>query len=239
MSHTLNSQISALHSIGADAMDNLFDIEITIPTSSAAATPAAATASSTATIQDQFRLRCEGFEPPKFSQKKYEVRYKTVGMNRPASRIDGSREFSLTFRLDAYYTVYKALLDWRSILFEPSTGYATAALDPALGYTLGKIDVYTQILPPVRKANGSYDIPGVTYKSLSTLTGTAMADGVYELNPSDNSTIAVCAWSFFDVWISDLTEPKFTVGGGEIQKVTATFQFGEYRSPSSPETIST
>lgn len=236
MSRRLNSQISALHSIGADAMDNLFDIKITMPKNAIEfGTDQQKDVLTEDHMELQFRLRCEGFEPPKFTQKKYEVRYKTISMNRPAARIEGSREFSLTFRVDAYYRVYSALLNWRSLLFEPSSGYASPRLvDEAtseLENYFGQIDVFVPILPPLRSEGGSYDIPGITHDATYD---EAFAKGAADVM---SDTKVLRAWSFSDVWISDLTEPKFTTGGGEIQKVTATFQFGEYRAPSSPDSL--
>jgi len=227
----LASQISALHGIGADAMDNLYDIIITPP-----ARMERIDTRREENIETQLRLRCEGFEPPKFTQKKYEVRYKTVGINRPAAAIEGSREFSLTFRLDAYYQVYTTLLDWRSVLFEPTSGYASPALPSSLSSEapdnhFGAIQVYTFILPPHRN-DASFTEMGLTEGSLTDIPGVQSS----QVATADVNTKAVSAWEFKQVWISDLTEPSFVTGGGNFQKVTATFQFGEYRAPSSPET---
>jgi hypothetical protein len=216
---TLNSQITALHSIGADAMDNLYDIIIALPSSMAEKIKGtAAEPLDSPNLLTQLRLRADGFTPPKLTQKKYEVRYKTVGMNRPSARIEGEREFTLTFRLDAYYRVYHALLAWRSLLFEPATGYATQHLPDEAEY-YGQVTIYALGNPPELSATNRYTMAGVTSGGL----GPASAN---------EGIIGVKAWEFNQVWISDVTHPEFKNGAGELQKVSATFQFGEYIDPS-------
>lgn len=234
----LKTQITALHSIGADAMDNLYDVDITLP-QIIIDNIAANKLGSPELIQTHFRLRSEGFTPPKFTQKKYEVRYKTVGMNRPAARVDGERSFQITFRVDAYYLVYHALLAWRSLLFEPSVGYASPALpsardigsDAEAAQYFGQISVATMISPPIRR-DSSYASPGITEGIIGTGSGNGNLTPVDNWDAMDENTQAFKAWEFQQVWISDLTEPEFQNGSGEIQKVTATFDFGEYKSPS-------
>jgi len=230
---TLNSQITALHSIGADAMDNLYDVYITLPEvltdESANNIPG--------NIADHFRLRAEGFTPPQFTQKKYEVRYKTVKMNRPAALVEGDRTFELTFRMDAYYRVYHALLAWRSLLFEPTVGYANQSLPDVdeEGDHYGTVAVYTMVRPPARVRGEGYTSRGITANGFGPeesgeATNPITTGDFWDNDESGNATVHK-AWEFRQVWISELTEPEFSNSGGETQKIKATFEFGEYRSP--------
>lgn len=227
----LNSQITALHEIGADAMDNLYDVYITVPT------VLEANRLPTEDITKQLRIRAEGFTPPKFTQKKYEVRYKTVGMNRPAARVDGAREFTLTFRLDAYYQVYHALLAWRSILFEPSIGYANQSLpedsdDAEAGIQsryYGSIAVYAMTRPPVYDSVDRYVAPGMTDSGFGPEGGGKISEAWAQIGSPEFPIHK--AWDFQQVWISDITPPDFKNGAGDVQKISAVFQFGEYKGP--------
>jgi hypothetical protein len=164
----MNSQITALLQLGADAMSNMYDVTFTAipsiikekmsasetaPATGGTQTTAPTTTSSNAALEaptpvqnHQLTLRASGFEPPKFNIKKYDVRYKTVGLRRPATRIEGDRSFKITFRVDSYYNIYRMLALWRSVLMEPATGYASNALwGPGSGDDLAAAGANTKL----------------------------------------------------------------------------------------------
>jgi hypothetical protein len=247
----VNSQITALLHLGADAMSNMYDVTFTaIPSiikdkmnsdqtgqttggSNVTAPPSTTSQSAPeAPTPDQsnaLTLRANGFEPPKFNIKKYDIRYKTVGLKRPATRIEGDRSFKITFRVDSYYNIYRMLMLWRSVLMEPATGYATNALwgagsgddltasaNSKLNALFGQISVVALAKPIYMKSEGGFiaEQAGVTS---NTMISTGSKD--------------YATWEFDQVWISDIEEPKYKAGEGDILTVTATFEFGEYRDP--------
>ena len=213
----LNTQVTALYEIGPDAMDNLYDV-IIIP-------PEHLTDTSSG-IETQMRLRAAGFSPPQFDQQTYSIQYKTVSMNRPSTHITGERSFTITFRLDAYYQVYQALLQWRSLVFEPSVGYANQAL-PDDERLYGVVSVYTATQPPALDDSNLFYHSGTTHSHFGP--DTIHTQGRERIGQSP----AMKGWEFYSVWISQVQEPQFQNANGDAQSIEVTFQFGDYLAPSS------
>lgn len=61
-------------------------------------------------VKDQLTIRCSGITPPMPSQDSYQVKYVTAYVDRPVTKVGLTRNFSLEFRADSYWNVYKALL---------------------------------------------------------------------------------------------------------------------------------
>lgn len=108
--------ISTLINAGADAMTNMYEVKFTLPPN----------------LRDvadgdvqSLTIRTDGFTPPTPAQAKYPVHWKTVSIDRPSSKINLSRAFPITFRVDAYYRLYKLLLAWHAMTSNPSTGFAS------------------------------------------------------------------------------------------------------------------
>jgi hypothetical protein len=218
----LNSQITALLSLGADAMDNLYDVHIRFP--GVVYEPMANNTNLTLfngemeKIHNAFALRCQGFEPPKFTLKTYEIRYKTIGLKKPAARIDGERVFKLQFRVDAYYSIYRGLLAWRGLVMQPSTGFASN-------------DTFPNVANDVGNFYGTVDVVAIDSPVVSAKGYQAEATGITSGVTTDlESGLGLC-WTFDKVWLIDVEDPKFKVGSGESMMVTATFGFGEYADP--------
>jgi len=218
----LNSQITALLSLGADAMDNLYDVHIRFP--GAVYDPMSNNqdlpvfGGEEEKIHNAFALRCQGFEPPKFTLKTYEIRYKTIGLKKPAARIDGERVFKLQFRVDAYYSIYRGLLAWRGLVMQPSTGFASNAAfpdDSGAGQYFGTVDVV------------ALDSPVLGGKGYQAEKDSGVTSGV---TTSLGNGLGL-RWTFDRVWLIDVEDPKFKAGSGETMMVTATFGFGEYTDP--------
>lgn len=218
----LKSQISALLNLGADAMDNMFDVFLTLPK----AVIGEDTADTEESNYNAYNLRCSGFDPPQFSLKTFDQPYKNTTIRRPSGKIEGNREFSLQFRLDANYSIYRNLMKWRDLFMQPSTAYAGNGIrdpihpydDPrSLDNRLGIVDVYALASPiyvkPTAPGSTSYSVHGVSEKTFL------------------DANIDRLQWRFFEVWLSKLENPKFKTGGGEVQLVTATFGFGRFEDP--------
>jgi hypothetical protein len=213
----MNSQISAILALGADAMDNLFDVYITLPT--AIQLPGGVQTARDVLEQKTLRLRVAGFEPPVFKTKTYDVKYKTVSVKRPAAVIEGAREFKLTFRLDAYYDVYLALAKWRNTLYTPASGFASNQVGKGTAADFGTVEVVALRGAVFQASNNSYqDALGIAAEGSDVRTSTLAANQL--------------RYGYKHVWLTDLDEPKFKTGSGEVQSITASFQFGEFTDPS-------
>ena len=208
----LTTQISALLASGADAMDNLFDVDITLPDAVQTVAPAG---------KLPFAIRCLDFIPPKFTLKTYPMPYKTTaGVKRSAGKLDGERSFQLRFRLDAYYVVYRLLLAWKSGYSQSATGYASSLINTIDGNQnsfLGRIQVNGADSPVAQEVGKGYTAEGITQDEMASLSLMA-----------SSGVTANLSWVFQNVWVIDVDAPKFVTGGGDIQIVAATFGFGSY-----------
>lgn len=74
-------------------------------------------------ISHGMSVRCDGFTPPAIDQPSYQVRFVNEHIDRPSTKVNVTRNFSLTFRVDANYTVYKAICRQRDVTFIPTSAY--------------------------------------------------------------------------------------------------------------------
>lgn len=241
------NQVTALLGLGADAMDNMFDIVITPPAGlttfeALGAGRAGTLAAADPQFENDITIRADGFAPPTFNAKTYKVGYKAVSIDRPSTKIEGEREFKITFRLDANYRAYRFLAAWKSMIMQASTGYVTNALwapngevgdQASLTTPVGNINmVFGNVLVsalsrPIYQSNG-------TPFSAQGVTSGKFTEGSLETSPATETipgALDKTTWEFKQVWLSKLDEPKFKTDGGEIIKIDATFKFGEYIDP--------
>lgn len=107
-----NNLMQSLISSGADALNNLFEVEFTgIGTNYIS------------DVDQDLKVRCQGFTPPATSQDSYQVRFVNAYIDLPTSKVNVTRNFSLTFRVDANYTILKALEDQMGATFNPQNNY--------------------------------------------------------------------------------------------------------------------
>jgi hypothetical protein len=207
-----SSAIQALVDCGADAMDNMFDVVINLPSEVIKAAKETIFSFSDAEIEERcLGVRADGFEPPKLSGKTMTVDYKTLTIEKPAGKIAGQRQFSITFRLDAAIHAYMLMKTWESFSCSPEFGFAApAALSGDTGQYFGTIDV-NALATYLRNPKDS------TYKYENV-------DGTFK-------STATYSWKFQQVWVSEVSEPKFKTGGGDALYVTAKFNFIGYKTP--------
>ena len=74
-------------------------------------------------ISEGMSVRCDGFTPPSIDQPSYQVRFINEHIDRPSTKVNVTRNFSLTFRVDANYAVYKAICQQRDITFDPTRSF--------------------------------------------------------------------------------------------------------------------
>ena len=192
--------MSELIGAGADAMSNMYEVAFTFPRT---------VASTPITDITKLRIRADGFTPPSDSQQTYEVHWKTVSLTRPAAKIVMDRQFSITFRVDANWDLYKSLLKWKAKTSIGSVGYASQQLPDG-----GVVEV---------KALGG---------AINALSEVASSSG-------DTPSIATSSvfWKYEDVWIESITNPDFSTENGEPAKVTAVFRFSKFTDASTPSTV--
>ena len=78
---------------------------------------------------DSLSLRCDGFTPPPTDQAAYSVSFMNQTIERPVAKVNVTRNFSLTFRVDANYLTFKTLLDQQGILFNPAKGFTATSIN--------------------------------------------------------------------------------------------------------------
>lgn len=195
----MKTHITELLGAGADAMTNMYEVIFNMPTGTAVSVDATQTA--------KLRIRADAFNPPADSQQTYEVHWKTVALTRPASKIIMDRVFTITFRVDANYDLYRTLLKWKGLTSAGSVGYASQDMS-ALG--------------------------SVTVSALaSTINNPKMVAAKTSEAPDTKGAGNVILWKYHDVWIETITNPEFSTESAEPAKVTATFRFGSFEDEAS------
>lgn len=74
-------------------------------------------------------IRCSGFTPVFPTQSTYAVNFVTAKIERPTTKVDLTRNFSLTFRSDDNWYLYKQLLLQHSLTMNASKSYVNTSLD--------------------------------------------------------------------------------------------------------------
>lgn len=95
-------------------------------------------------------LRCTTVEIPPHVLGEYEYRYKSEKIVKPNGQIETAKEFTIEFRIDKYYSLYKAFLTWNNAIVSPVTG--GAASDSVNGVSAIRV--------PITVTTGTYDIEG-------------------------------------------------------------------------------
>lgn len=109
---TSNNYINTLVSVGNDAQGHLYEVVFD--------------GGVLADMATDLSVRCGGFTPPAIKQEAYTVKYITAYIDRPKAKVDVTRTFSLTFRMDDNWALYKALCEQAKVTFDPSTSFAAA-----------------------------------------------------------------------------------------------------------------
>ena len=182
--------LQELIAVGADAQAGLYDVDISIPGDTVAA--------------QQLRVRSAGFKAPETSQDIYSVKYKGATLTRPKASLTIGQTFEISFRLDANYQVYKALVSLENRTSNPAFGYASSSL-PAKD-RLATVTVYALTSP---------------------ITDINQSDSSY------SSTNSKPMFIYKGCWISKLTKPEFKNGDMSTINITATFQYMDFEDPQS------
>ena len=113
-----SSYISDLLNAGNDAFSNLYEVVLT-PNGKFEKEEDGKT----------FTMRCKDFTPPSISGgDPYRVRYVTAFVDWPSAKVNVTRTFDLTFRVDSNYLAYRRLHLLAEGNFNPNTDYVNTNL---------------------------------------------------------------------------------------------------------------
>ena len=80
-------------------------------------------------VATDLQVRCDSFTPPSIAHSSYQVRYLTSWVDRPTAKVNVTRSFTLSFRVDSNYDVFKAILSQQGVTFNPSKSFTATAID--------------------------------------------------------------------------------------------------------------
>lgn len=192
MSSIGQTAVSTLVNAGADAMTNLFEYRFSLPTG-------------IVSNADDLRIRAGGFTPPAPSITKYPVHWRTVSVERPATKINLTRNFQVAFRVDANYSVYRALQLWHQRTTVGSVGFASTDLSA----------VNTGIIEVVALDR----------------TVNRVSEQANDANMSLQLGRSSMRWEFRDCWIETIALSPYTQESATAQIATVTFNYGTYLDP--------
>lgn len=117
--NSTNNYLSALVGTSADAMTNLYKVEIT-------------DALASAPLLQSMSVRLKNFTPPAFQRATTAIHYQTINIDEPTADYVGNRQFQLVFRLDENFELYQYLLARKGRVSDPSTGYAGTSINAGM-----------------------------------------------------------------------------------------------------------
>jgi hypothetical protein len=79
---------------------------------------------------EALQFRISNFDIPEFSQDSYVVHYKTQEFEKPKGNITTPKEFTFTFRVDKYWTIYDELMTWKQLIGNDDTGAVAEDVSP-------------------------------------------------------------------------------------------------------------
>lgn len=101
-------------------------------------------------LKDALKFRTTQIDTPGFQMGSYEVNAKTQKFEKPNGKDNTQKTFTSTFRVDKYYTVYKALLAWHEYIVDSDTG----AIAEDVGAVTGTSNIRTDIRVRMIDSNG-------------------------------------------------------------------------------------
>lgn len=139
-------------------------------------------------FSEPLKFRTTNIDIPEFSIGTYEVNSKSQKFEKPNGRDDTSKTFTSTFRVDKYYTVYKALLAWTEYIRNSDTG--TIAED--VGAITKVSNIRTDILVQTIDSSGILTNSGFTFQRAFPKS---IAGFSYDISTGEPLTCQV-TWSF-------------------------------------------
>jgi len=73
-------------------------------------------------LADPLKFRTTQISIPEYTVGMYEVHWKTQKFEKPSGKDESPKNMTFTFRIDKYYTVYKALMAWWQFICNSDSG---------------------------------------------------------------------------------------------------------------------
>ena len=185
-----NRAINALVSSGADAFANTFDVKIKFPWSDSFTT----------------MVRAQGFEVKDATTASYKIDYHGNSLDRPGTKMEFDRGFSLTFRMDAAYSLYGAMVEWHEAVTDPVNG-GVSNYPSALGEV--KVVALSGVFTAAEMA-------------------TTLVNEGGDIKESSTSPI----FSYSNVWVTHVSQPSYDHSSGDsAMTFTVDFKFADTSMP--------
>jgi hypothetical protein len=97
-------------------------------------------------LKEQLRFRTTGIEVPGFVMGTYEVPWKSQKYEKPSGKDETPKTFTFTFRVDKYYTVYKALLAWWQYICNSDSGALAEDVGAVTGTSNIRADIFVKTI---------------------------------------------------------------------------------------------
>jgi hypothetical protein len=122
-------------------------------------------------LKDALKFRTIQINVPGFEKGTYEVHWKAQKFEKPSGKDETQKTFTSAFRVDKYYTVYKALQAWWQYICNSDNG----ALAEDVGAVTGTSNIRTDIMVHTIDTQGVVTSEGFKFerawlKSLSDLS---------------------------------------------------------------------
>jgi hypothetical protein len=159
----MSNTISTLISAGLDAFVNLYDVEITLPTNlSGISATLVDTSMAVSGNQNKIITRIGNFQPPESSLGEYPIYYQSGSITRQNAKIALNRTFTLPFRIDGNYDLYRVLKGWQGLYLGPSQADYRLPSPEETGY-FGNITVsgYNSNVSPGDPITGDLSIKAI------------------------------------------------------------------------------
>lgn len=195
--------ISTLFNSGIDAFTNIWDVEITLPKF---------VLDDSIDYAPKLSVRALSFTPPELSLNTANVDYMGVSIAKQVPKIQGEKTFSIEFRLDANYDIYKKLIEWKHIYGDPS----------------GESYVLAGSLSDRSESDRVKD-DSISYGTVSVYPYGFLSDNIGGYNSIDTANKNY--WDFRYVVVSKVGTPTFNRGEGDFATVTVDFIYGAMGEP--------
>ena len=183
--------LSDLINQGSDALSNLYYLEFVCPSIITGNTPSL------------LKVRAGDFKPPAFNQTTDKKNYMTVSVDLPKPEIQGDKKFSITFRVDENWDIYKKLIELKQRTSKPNVGFINPNVNDYANDLTIKVFAYDSSVPSTNSSTGIYH----DYNKFKEL------------------------WVFKYCWITALTGLDFTYDSSNALKVTAEISFQDFEDP--------
>ena len=193
---TKSPPIRGMLETGPDMMTNIYDVDIIFPGLLG---------------YDTVTNRIVDFQIPNAGIETVTKKKGGDSLDLPVTNASFDRKFSMTFRSDSMWYIYRRFCNWMSIVADPNAGTASPYANQ-----LGQVRVYCPI-GPYYGTRMFYNNEDQYIKELAEEMGVANRKYI--------------EWRFFDVWVSKVTSPSFNTETSGAVTFSVDFQFGDCKYP--------